>query len=140
MLEVHQIVPDPEELLALEVPEVAMVLLRHLDSREDMTTFGMRKSTVFDARANPAFAYSRADESAGRYTDKLTKLLEKSWDWLLEKNLLVLIKGCNSSETVCISARGRKTLDEGTWALIDCSKFCRSQCSPQQSLILLLLR
>jgi len=112
MLEIHQIIPDPDELLALDVSEAARVLLRHLDSCPDVSCFGVRKSTFFGLSANPAFAYSRADSSAGKYTNKITELLKKAWEWLLNESYLVPLSGSTSSELVRVSRKGRHALEE----------------------------
>jgi uncharacterized protein (TIGR02391 family) len=112
MLDIHQIIPDPDELLALDVSQAAQVLLRHLDSYPDASSFGVRKSTFFGPRANPAFAYSRADSRAGKYTDKITELLKKAWEWLLNENYLVSLSGSTSSEPVRVSRKGREALKQ----------------------------
>ena len=117
VLYLHQICPDPEELLALSLPEAAQVLLRHLASRKeaDLESVGLRKASFFAGTLNPAFEYSRLNTSDGRFTTPITEQLTRAWQWLLDEGLLVPKPGGDSRDWVCISGEGRAVLREGAF-------------------------
>jgi uncharacterized protein (TIGR02391 family) len=111
---IHQICPDPDELLSLDVPEAAQILLQHLVTRADIAveSIGLRKANFFGGPSNPAFEYSRLNSSDGRNTQRITELLTKAWEWLVDRHLLIPKLGYGS-DWVCVSDQGRNMLSEG---------------------------
>jgi uncharacterized protein (TIGR02391 family) len=108
---IHIIVPNPESLLALEIPEAGWVLLQHLAWSSDGSSPArpVLMSNFFNHPVNPAMAYSQLDPAAGKYTDAITEHLIMAWQWLLRENLLIPAPG-NTQGWVCVSTRGHKAL------------------------------
>jgi hypothetical protein len=79
MTEIPAMVPDPEALLALEVEELAGVLLMNLNSRGDGGAELHHYNFFNDLRNNPP--YRKRD-------DRINRALMEAWDWLLYEGFL----------------------------------------------------
>ena len=74
MTEIRSIIPDPESLMALEVEELAGVLLMHLNSRGDAGADLHHYNFFNDLRNTPPY---------GNRDDRINRALMEAWDWLL---------------------------------------------------------
>lgn len=102
---IHFIVPDTETLLALEIPEAALVLLQHLASGNEGSS-RMRPvfmGNFFNEGLTPARAYP------AEHREAITEHLTMAWQWLLRENLLIPAPG-NTHGWVCVSSRGHKAV------------------------------
>jgi hypothetical protein len=110
---IHQIVPDPQTLLALEVPEAALVLLQYLASNSEGAT-AMRPAligNVFNDSVTPANGYISKDPKAARYKAEITQHLIAAWQWLLREGLLLPAPG-NTQGWVYVSSRGHTAISK----------------------------
>jgi hypothetical protein len=103
---IHEIVPDPQVLLALEVPEAALVLLQHLAvnpgaSRSRPIFIG----NLFTDNVNPANGYIAKDQKAIQYKEAITEHLIAAWVWLEREGLLLPAPGITQG-FVFVSTRG----------------------------------
>jgi uncharacterized protein (TIGR02391 family) len=109
---IHQIVPDPQALLALEVPEAALVLLQHIASiPQASASQPLSIQQSFTVAVNPANGYIDKDQSASRHKGAITELLIAAWVWLEREGLLLPAPGY-SREFVFVGARGREAIDK----------------------------
>lgn len=74
MTEICTIIPERETLLALEVEELAGVLLMHLNSRDDKGASLHHYNFFNDLRNYPLY---------GKPDDRIDRALMEAWDWLL---------------------------------------------------------
>ena len=105
---IHQIVPDPQTLLALEVPEAALVLLQHLASSNSAGATAMRPVLIgnfFNDQVTPANGYISKDPKAAQYKEAITENLIAAWQWLVREGLLLPAPG-NTQGWVYVSSRG----------------------------------
>lgn len=75
---IHQIVPDPEMLLALEIPEAAFVLLQNLASNnsDGSSSHGPAfLGNMFSEYVHPANGNIAADHNAGKFKEAITEHL-----------------------------------------------------------------
>ena len=86
-----QIVPNPEIMLSLEIPEAAFVLLNHLASNNDGCSRQRPAflGNLFGEHTNPANGYISADPIAARFKEAITEHLLAAWQWLLREGLLL---------------------------------------------------
>jgi uncharacterized protein (TIGR02391 family) len=107
---IHQLVPDPQALLALEVPEAALVLLQHL---ADVNSDGASPSrpvhigNFFNECLNPANGYIESDPKAAQYKARITEHLIAAWLWLRREGLLLPAPG-NTQGWEYVGRRGRE--------------------------------
>lgn len=103
---IHSIIPDPEALLNLEVPEAGLVLLQYLASPNTEGSSATRPvlmSNLFNPAATPANAYP------AQYRAAITEHLIMAGQWLLRENLLIPAPG-NTQGWVCVSTRGHSAI------------------------------
>lgn len=106
MPQIHFIVPDAETLLALEIPETALVLLQHLASGNEGSS-PLRPAHIgnfFNLASSPANAYPE------KFREAIREQLIMAWQWLLRENLLIPAPG-NTQGWVCVSSRGHKAVE-----------------------------
>ena len=104
---IHQIVPDPQTLLSLEVPEAALVLLQHLASNSEGSspTRPVVIGNFFNEAVTPANGYVSKDPNAAQYKAAITERLIEAWQWLMREGLLLPAPG-NTQGWVYVSSRG----------------------------------
>jgi uncharacterized protein (TIGR02391 family) len=105
---IKTIVPDAEILLALEIPEVAFVLLQLLASSNHEGCSPIRPvlmSNFFNSAVSPANVYPN------QYREAIEERLIMAWQWLLREFLLIPAPG-NTQGWVCVSSRGHKAASE----------------------------
>jgi uncharacterized protein (TIGR02391 family) len=113
---IHQIVPDPQTLLALEVPEAALVLLQCLASNPEGSS-AMRPVLIgmfFNSSVTPANGYIAKDPQAAQYKAAITEHLIAAWQWLLREGLLLPAPG-NTQGHVYVSSRGHAAVTKETF-------------------------
>jgi hypothetical protein len=99
MLTISSLVPNPEDLLALEVEELAGILLMHLNSREDGGA-GLNHYNFFnDFRSNPVYP---------RHKDKVNLALMEAWDWLANEGFLAKRGDDYSRAGMFVTRRGQR--------------------------------
>jgi uncharacterized protein (TIGR02391 family) len=105
MRPINVIVPDPDALLALEIPELALVLLQHLASGNEGSSPArpVLMSNFFNEAVSPVRAYPAQFHTA------ITEHLIMAWQWLLRENLLIPAPG-NTQGWVCVSSRGHQAV------------------------------
>lgn len=105
MLEIRSIVPDPEALLALEVEELAGVLLMHLNSRGDGGADLHHYNFFNDLRNGPPY---------GKPDDRISRALMEAWDWLLHEGFLAKRGDDHTRAGTFVTRRGQrlKTRDD----------------------------
>src|SRR5438874_9579934 len=79
---VHTILPNAEDLLALEPEELAGVVLEHFNS----LSAHERESIHPDNFVNPNF--SPVNHYPRQFQDRVAKALMEAWEWLVRENLL----------------------------------------------------
>jgi uncharacterized protein (TIGR02391 family) len=110
---IHQIVPDPETLLSLEIPEAAFVLLQHLASNNDGCSRARPAflGNLFGEHSNPANGYSSTDPNAARFKEAITEHLLAAWQWLLKEGLLLPLPS-NVAGWVFVGSRGHEAVSK----------------------------
>ncbi len=114
---IHQIVPDPQSLLALEVPEAALVLLQHLaDANCDGSSprRPVHIGNVFNEAVNPANGYVAKDARAAQYKAAITEHLIAAWLWLRREGLLLPAPG-NTQGWEYVGQRGHEAVNRETF-------------------------
>lgn len=76
-MRICDIIPNATDLLALEVEEVAGVLLMHLNSRTDVDLF--HDGFFVGLRRNPEYA---------EHQEKVNEALMEAWEWLVSEGFL----------------------------------------------------
>jgi len=105
------IVPNPQSLLALEVPEAALVLLQCLASSNEGSS-PMRPvfmGNFFNLSASPVKGYIAKDPNAAKYAEAITEKLIMAWQWLMREGMLIPVPG-NTEGWVCVSSRGHEAV------------------------------
>ncbi|MSO21004.1 MAG: TIGR02391 family protein [Acidobacteria bacterium] len=98
-LTLNSLVPDPETLLALEVEELAGVLLMHLNSRDDRGA-DLHHSNFFVELRNYPIYPTRKDE--------VNRALMEAWDWLANEGFLAMRGDDHSRSGVFVTRRGQR--------------------------------
>jgi uncharacterized protein (TIGR02391 family) len=105
---IHQLIPDPEHLLALEPEELAPALLQFIDSGSAHTagrTSGpVKRGNVFTGTHTPGQLHSP------KFANKIDEALLAAWAWLEREGLLVPAPQHQDRDWVVVSERGRKLL------------------------------
>jgi uncharacterized protein (TIGR02391 family) len=116
MPSIHQIVTDPEILLALEIPEAAFVLLQHLASNKD----GCSKArpvflgNLFSEHTNPANGYIAANPNAARFKEAIIEHLLAAYQWLLKEGLLLPLPS-NTAGWAFVGGRGHEAVSKDVY-------------------------
>jgi uncharacterized protein (TIGR02391 family) len=108
MQAIHQILPNADDLLALEPEELAPVLLEYIASGAAGAP-GTRKSpisrgNVFTQGASPGNGYPP------EHKDAVNEALMAAWVWLEREGLLLPAIGQHDRNWVFVSERGRKLI------------------------------
>jgi uncharacterized protein (TIGR02391 family) len=100
---IHQIIPNPEDLLALEPEEAAAVLLQFLVSQREGSTpqNPVKRGNLFTVGTSPSHGYPP------QYKDRIDELLMAAWVWLEREGLLLPAPGQQDRDWVFVSQRGR---------------------------------
>jgi hypothetical protein len=96
---IHDLIPNPDNLLALEPEELAGVVLEHLNTLSD-------KGDQLN-RYNFTLHHTVA-EYPREYHARLCQALMEAWVWLERESLLVPIPERSGGEWVVISRRGQQ--------------------------------
>jgi hypothetical protein len=105
MVEISSMLPDPGDLLALEVEELAGVLLMHLNSRGDGGAHLHHYNFFDDLKNEPPY---------GTRDDRIVEALMEAWDWLLHEGFLAKRGDDNTRAGTFVTRRGQrlKTRDD----------------------------
>ena len=105
---IHEMMPNPEDLLALEPEELGAVLLKHIcpDLVGPTPRRPLKRGNVFAGTASPAYAYEP------QYLDRINEALMAAWMWLEREGLLLPAPGNQDRDWVCVSERGRSLLSK----------------------------
>lgn len=95
---IHALIPNPDDLLALEPEELAGVVLEHLNALSDK---GVQLNRYNFSLHHTVAEYPR------EYHARLSQALMEAWVWLEREGLLVPMPE-HSGEWVVISRRGRQ--------------------------------
>ena len=130
MPSIHQIVPNPEMLLSLEIPEVAFVLLQHLAANNDGCSRARPAflGNIFSDTTHPANGYIVADPQAARFREPITEHLLAAWQWLLKEGLLLPLPS-NTAGWAFVGARGHAAVAKEVF-----DRFRRAALLPQSTL------
>jgi uncharacterized protein (TIGR02391 family) len=99
MTEIRSIIPDSETLLALEVEELAGVLLLHLNSRGDGGAELHHYNFFNDLRNIPPY---------GKRDDRINRALMEAWDWLLYEGFLAKRGDDGTGAGTFVTRRGQR--------------------------------
>jgi uncharacterized protein (TIGR02391 family) len=104
MTAIHQLIPDAEELLALEPVDLAPVLLDHICSISAGSP--IKRGNVFVDNMSPGRAYPP------QYVSRVNEALMAAWVWLEREGLLLPAPGHQDRDWVIVSERGRTLLSK----------------------------
>lgn len=109
---IHQIVPNAEDLLALEPEEAAAVLLQYINSGQEGSSAQrpLKRGNLFATSMSPANGY------APQYRARVSELLMAAWVWLEREGLLLPAPGQQDRDWVFVSERGRRLLSKEDFA------------------------
>ncbi len=112
MPSIHQIIPNAEDLLALEPEEAAAVLLQFIASGGEGSSpqRPLKRGNVFTTSVSPANGYP------AQYRDRVNELLMAAWVWLEREGLLLPAPGQQDRDWVFLSQRGRALLSKEDFA------------------------
>jgi uncharacterized protein (TIGR02391 family) len=102
--EIHQLIPNPEDLLALEPEEVAPLLLQVICSGGGPTPQqALKRGNFFHSSspASPVRGYPPA------FRDKIYEVLAAAWVWLEREGMLLPAPSHQDPDWVYVSQRGR---------------------------------
>lgn len=103
---IHQLIPNGEDLLALEPEELAPVLLAYIVSGSGSAPGThqnpISRGNVFTQGASPGNGYPP------EYRDRVNEALMAAWVWLEREGLLLPAIGQHDRNWVFVSERGRK--------------------------------
>jgi len=91
-------IPDAEDLLALEPEELAGVLLEHLNSLDENSSFLHRYNFLLSQ--SPALEYPQ------EYRDRISRALTEAWVWL-EREVLIAPRPGDTAGFMFITRRGK---------------------------------
>jgi uncharacterized protein (TIGR02391 family) len=107
---IHEMIPDPEILLALEPEELAPVLLQYICSGSAYAAGTpqqpIKRGNVFTGSATPGNAYGQ------QYKGRVDDALMAAWFWLEREGLLLTPVGQHDRDWVCVTPRGRSLLSK----------------------------
>jgi uncharacterized protein (TIGR02391 family) len=96
---VQALIPDSETLLALEVEELAGVLLMHLNSRGDGGAELHHYNVFNDLRNSPVYP---------THKDEVNRALMEAWDWLANEGFLARRGDDASKSAFFVTRRGKR--------------------------------
>jgi uncharacterized protein (TIGR02391 family) len=102
---IHQLIPNAEDLLALEPEELAPVLLEYIASGSADAP-GTRQSPI--SRGNVFGGASPGNGYPPEFKDRVNEALMAAWVWLEREGLLLPAIGRHDGNWVFVSERGRK--------------------------------
>lgn len=109
MPEIHQLIPNPEDLLALEPEEVAPLLLQVICSGGGPTPRqALKRGNFF----NPSSPTSPVRGYPQEFQDRIYEVLASAWVWLEREGMLLPAPGHQDPDWVYISQRGRALLSK----------------------------
>lgn len=100
LVSIHSMIPNAEDLLALEPEELAGVLLEHLNSLEENSSFLHRHNFLLYPFQSPALAYPP------QYRDRIDRALTEAWFWL-EREVLIAPRPGDTAGSVFVTRRGK---------------------------------
>jgi uncharacterized protein (TIGR02391 family) len=109
-LTIPQLVPNPEDLIALEIEELAGVLLEHLnatyprDPEPNTNVDQPHRHNVFNGLRN----YPPYPGASSHVQDRVAYALMEAWSWLERENFIAVRAGFHNTEDYFITRRGRR--------------------------------
>ena len=100
LVSIHSMIPNAEDLLALEPEELAGVLLVHLNSYDEYGQQQLCRKNFFLRGMSPGEAYPE------QYRESVNKALTEAWGWL-EREVLIAPRPDQTAEWVFITRRGK---------------------------------
>lgn len=100
MVSIHSMIPNAEDLLALEPEELAGVLLEHLNSLGENSSSLQLYNFLLPGQS-PTLAYPQ------EYRDRIDRALTEAWVWLEREGLLAPRPG-DTNRFMFITRRGKK--------------------------------
>jgi len=101
-------IPNAEDLLALEPEELAGVLLEHMNSRGEQDR-SLNRHNFFHSGESPADAYPP------EYRERINEALIEAWGWL-EREVLIAPRPVTDSNWVFITRRGKTLVNREQFA------------------------
>lgn len=109
MPEIHQLILNPEDLLALEPEEVAPLLLQVICSGGGPTAQQALKRGNF---LNPGSPTSPVRGYPPAFHDRIYEVLAAAWAWLEREGMLLPAPGHQDPDWIYVSQRGRALLSK----------------------------
>lgn len=110
MPRVCELIPNPEDLLALEPEEIAPVLLQFICSSYPATQQQpMNRANFFMPGVSPTTGYPP------EYQQRIFEVLAASWIWLEREGMLLPAPGQLGPDWVFVGGRGRSLLSAGSF-------------------------
>src|SRR5580658_1223882 len=104
---IHQMIPNAEDLLALDPEELAPVLLQYIRSDVETTwKRSFKRGNVFRNDASPGKDYGPTFQAS------VDEALMAAWMWLEREGLLLPEPGSQDRDWVIVSPRGRALLSK----------------------------
>jgi len=105
---IHQIIPNAEDLLALEPEEIGVVLLRYICSGSEGSSprIPLKRGNMFTGTVSPAYGYPQ------QYWERTDEALMTACVWLEREGLLLPAPGQQDRDWVFVSQRGRALLSK----------------------------
>src|ERR1700733_6080925 len=101
---IHQIIPNAEDLLALEPEEVGVVLLKSICSTGNFQgsspRYPLKRGNLFTTSVSPANGYPQ------EFRDRVSKALMAACVWLEREGFLLPAPGQQDPDWVFVSQRG----------------------------------
>lgn len=106
MAPIHQMIPNAEDLLALEPEEAAAILLQYICSGSEGSSprHPFKRGNMFATSMSPANGYP------AEYRERVSEALMAAWVWLEREGLLLPAPGQQDRDWVFVSQRGRALL------------------------------
>jgi uncharacterized protein (TIGR02391 family) len=108
---INQLIPNAEDLLALEPEELAFALLTHLASGSTGASAGaqpgvLKRGNFFMEGMSPGSQYP------AQHKQRVNESLTAAWVWLEREGLLLPAPGYQDRDWVIVSERGKKLLSK----------------------------
>ncbi len=109
---IHELIPDAEELLALEPEEIAPVLLQAISSSGDAMSpsRAIKRGNFFLPASSPVNGYPP------QYRNRIYEALAAAWVWLQREGMLLPVPGQQDPDWVFVSQRGRAVTSKENFA------------------------
>jgi uncharacterized protein (TIGR02391 family) len=107
---ITQLIPNPDDLLALETEELAGVLLEHLnamfpnDPRPNTNVDQPHRHNFFNGLRN----YPPYPAAGAQVQERVAYALMEAWSWLERENFIAVRAGLHNPEDYFITRRGRR--------------------------------